>query len=76
MEAKIETMHEMFTKDLRELKNKQIEINKTLEGINSRLIEAEERINDLEDTMVKITATEQNIEKRMKRQSKRPLGQH
>ena len=56
----------MFTKDLEELKNKQPEINNTLEGINSRLIEAEERINDLEDTMVKITATEQNIEKRIK----------
>ena len=66
MEANIEKMQKMFTKNLEELKNKQIEINKTLEGINSRLIEAEERINDLEDTMVKITATEQNIEKRIK----------
>ena len=37
-----------------------------LEGIN-RITEAEERINDLEDRMVEITATEQNIEKRMKR---------
>ena len=61
MEANIEKIQKMFTKNLEELKNKQIEINKTLEGINSRLIEAEERINDLEDTMVKITATEQNI---------------
>ena len=63
---RMKKMQEMFTKNLEELKNKQIEINKTLEGINSRLIEAEERINDLEDTMVKITATEQNIEKRIK----------
>ena len=30
-----------------------------LEGINSRLTEAEERISDLEDRMVEITATEQ-----------------
>ena len=37
MEAKIEKMREMFTEDLEELKNKQIEINKTLEGINSRI---------------------------------------
>ena len=39
----------------------------TLEGINSKITEAEERINDLEDRMVEITATEQNIEERMKR---------
>ena len=41
-------------------------MNNTLEGIN-RVTEAEEQINDLEDIMVEITATEQNIEKRMKR---------
>ena len=67
MEAKIEKMQEMFTKDLQELKNKQAEMNNTLEGINSRITKAEEWINDLEDRMVEITATEQNIEKRMKR---------
>ena len=42
-------------------------MNNTLEGINSRITEAEAQINDLEDRMVEITATEQNIEKRMKR---------
>ena len=36
------------------------------EGINSRITEVEERISDLEDRMVEITA-EQNKEKRMKR---------
>ena len=41
-------------------------MNNTLEGINSRITEAEEWINDLEDRMVGITATEQNTEKRMK----------
>ena len=41
-------------------------MNNTLEGINSRITEAEEQINDMEDRMVEITATEQNIEKRMK----------
>ena len=65
MEAKIEKMQEMFTKDLEELKNKHRWI--ILEGINSRITEAEEWINDLEDWMVEITTTEQNIEKRMKR---------
>ena len=41
-------------------------MNNTLEGIHSRITEAEERINDLEDRMVDIIATEQNIENRMK----------
>ena len=39
----------------------------TLEGINSRITEAEEWISDLEDRMVEFTAAEQNKEKRMKR---------
>ena len=57
----------MFTKDLEELKNKQIEMNNTLERIHSRITEAEEWKTDLEDRMMEITATEQNTEKRMKR---------
>ena len=70
-------MQEMFTKDLEEIKNKQTEMNNILEGINSRITEAEEWISDLEDRMVEITATEQNIgKKNNKRQPKRPLGQH
>ena len=40
--------------------------NNTLEGISSRITEVEQ-INDLEERMVEITATEQNIEKRMKK---------
>ena len=43
------------------------EMKNTLEGINSRITEAEERITDLEDTMVEFTAAEQNKDKRMKR---------
>ena len=49
MEAKIEKIQEMFAKDLQELKNKQTEMNNTLEGIHSRITEAEKWINDLED---------------------------
>ena len=71
LEKTTEKMQEMFTKDLQELKNKQIEINNTLEGINSRITEAEGRISDLEDRMVEITATEQNIEKRIKKKKKK-----
>ena len=41
MEAKIEKMQEMFSKDLEELKNKQTEMNNTLAGINSRITESE-----------------------------------
>ena len=36
------------------------EMKNTLEGINSRITEAEEQINDLEDRTVEITAVEQN----------------
>ena len=60
-------IQEMFIKDLEELKNKQTEMNNILEGINSRITETEEQINDLEDRMVEIVAIEQNIEKRMKK---------
>ena len=42
-------MQEMFTKNLRELKNKQTEMNNILEGIHSRITEAEEWINDLDE---------------------------
>ena len=63
MEAKIEKMQEMFTKHLEKLKNKQTEMNNTLQGIDSRIMDAEEQISDLEDRMVQITATKQNAEK-------------
>ena len=43
------------------------EMKTTLEGINRRMTEAEERISDLEDRMVEFTAAEQNKEKKMKR---------
>ena len=43
------------------------EMKSTLEGINSRITEAEGQISDLEDRMVEFTAMEQKKEKRMKR---------
>ena len=49
------------------MNNTIIEIKNTLEGINSRITKAEERISDLEDRMVEFTAVEQNKEKRMKK---------
>ena len=53
------------------------EIKNTLEGINSRISEAEEWI-ELEDKMVEITSEEQNKVKRMKKteDSLRDLWDH
>ena len=63
-------MQGTFNKDLEELKRKEAmmnntinEIKNTLEGINSRITEAEEQISDLEDKRVEITTAEQNKEK-------------
>ena len=72
LENKMEKMQESINKDLEELKNKHTnntitEIKNTLEGINSRVSEAEEWISELEDKMVEITSEEQNKVKRLKR---------
>ena len=71
---RMEKIQETFNKDLGELKSKQTvrnntinEIKNSLEGNNSIITEAEERISDLEDKIVEITTTELNKEKRMKR---------
>ena len=71
---RMEKIQETFHKDQKELTSKQTMMNKrineiknSLEGINSRITEAEERISDLEDKIVEITTAEQNKEKRMKR---------
>ena len=61
MKAKVEKMQEMLIKNLEELKNKQM--NNILEGINSKIAEAEEEISDLEDRMEEISVAKQNIEK-------------
>ena len=67
-------IQETFNKDLEELKRKQTmmnsaknEIKNSLEGINSRITEAEGRVSDLQDKRVEITTIGQNKEKRMKR---------
>ena len=49
------------------MKNTINEIKNSLEGINSRITEAEARISDLEDKILEVTTAEQNKEKRMKR---------
>ena len=52
-------IQETFNKDLKEIKRKETmtnntinEIKNSLEGINSRITKAEERISDLEDKIV------------------------
>ena len=54
-----------FNKEGKEIKNKHMsnqitKIKNTLEGIDSRITEAEERKSELEDKMVARTAEEQN----------------
>ena len=55
----MEKIKETFNKDLEELKSKETMMNNTineiknsLDGINSRITEAEERISDLEDRKI------------------------
>ena len=43
----------------------------TLEGINSKINEAEEWISELEDRMVELTAVEQNKENKRKKNKKK-----
>ena len=51
LRKRMEKMQEMFTKGLEEPKYKQTEMNNTLEGIDSRITEVEQK-SDLEDRMV------------------------
>ena len=84
LENKMEKMQESINKDLEELRNKHTETNntiteiKTLEGINSKISEAEEWISEVEDKMVEIISEEQNkVQKKNEKtwgQSQRPLG--
>ena len=74
LETRIEKIQEMFKKDLEEIKKSQLkmsnainEIKHTLEGTNSRTMEAEDRISEVEDRMVEMNETERKKEKRIKR---------
>ena len=61
----MEKMLESINKGLEELKNKHAETNakiteikNTLEGINNRIYEAEERSSELKDKMLEMTSEE------------------
>ena len=67
-------MRESVNKDLKELKNKYTETDHTvteikniLEGINSRISEAEEQMSELKDKTVEITSEEQSKVNRVRR---------
>ena len=62
-------MQEMFNKDTEEIKKSQsimdnaiTEIKLTLEGTNSSITEAEERLSEVEDRMVEINEAEREKE--------------
>ena len=74
LETRTEKTQERFNKDLEEIKKSQYvmnnainEIKITLEGINSTIMEAEDRISEVEDRMVEINESERIKEKRIKR---------
>ena len=59
-----------FDKDLEEIKKSQLktnnainEVKNTLEGTNSRIMEAEDRISEVEDRIVEINEAERKKEK-------------
>ena len=52
------------------------EIKDTLEGTNSRIMEAEDRISEVEDRIVEINEAERKKEKKeLNEDNLRPLGQ-
>ena len=61
LETRIEKIQEMFNKDLEEIKKSQLKMNKaineiqnTLEGTNSIIMEAEDKISEVEGNMGEI----------------------
>ena len=66
-------MQERFKKELEEIKKRQYirnhainEIKNTVEGINSRIMEAEDRISEVEDRMVEISESERKKKSELK----------
>lgn len=70
-ESTIEEFTEHFNKNKENVIENQLEVKHTIteakttsEGINSRLVNTEEQVSDLEDRIVEITQSEQQSEKR------------
>ena len=73
LETRIETMQERFNKELGEIKMSQYimnnainDIKNTPERTNSRIMEAEDRISEVEDKMVEINEREEKTKKELK----------
>ena len=76
LETKTEKMQVRFNKELEEMKKNQHimnnsinEIKNTLEGSNSRIMEAEDRISKVENRMVGINETEKSLKSKKPRES-------
>ena len=70
LQRRMDEHREYFNKEMENIRKYQIEdteLKNTLEGFNSRLDEAEERISQLETKAVELTQSEQQKEKRMKK---------
>ena len=74
LDTRIQNMQESFNKDLEEIKKSQYIINNaineviyTLDGTNSGMTEAEDRISGVEDRMVEINETEEKRKKNSKK---------
>ena len=76
LETRIEKMQEMFNKNLEGKKKSQsvmnnaiIEIISTLEGTNSRITEAEDRLSEVEGRIMEINEAERKKKKELKEMS-------
>ena len=70
METQMENLKEMFNKQLEDLKSKMnsaiAEMKNNLEGTNSRLTQVEERISEMEDSVVEIKRIKKKEWKKLK----------
>jgi len=80
LETRIEKMQEVFNKDLEEIKKSQsimnnaiAKIKSTLEGTNSIITEAEDRISEVEDSMVEMNEAEIKKKKKLNEDNFRDL---
>ena len=74
LEAKIENLQQTLSKEIKDLKLKQVEmqnavteIKSSLDTSNSRIQEPKEQISEVENRLVKIIDAEHKREKRLKR---------
>ena len=79
LKTRIEKMQEMFNKDLEEIfkkpmNNATTEVKNILEGTNSRIMEAEDRISKVEGRMMEINEAERKKELKQMRTTSETSG--